>query len=343
MEGSQATGAPPEGGTREHTAAIRARLAEVLGEPPTGEIRRLSGGASRETYLCGCGSRGAAGPADRTRAGSRRASRPGRPRCSRPPHRRACRWRAWSRTAAMTPCSARPGRSSRRSPARRDPKADPPGRTPRAMRHELIDSVAAGARGRAPHAGRSLAGAAGRGSARAAARAARAPRRAASRPSSSPSARSAATGRRPRRTLVHGDFRMGNLMVDGERVTGVLDWELAHIGDPVEDLGWLCVPAWRFARPDLPGGRARHARAAARGLRAPLRRVACRSGGAAPVGARRHAALGGDLRDAGVHAPLGREALGRARGHRPPRVRGRVGPARAARPAAGDAAAQPAG
>ena len=34
-------------------------------------------------------------------------------------------------------------------------------------------------------------------------------------------------------------------------MTGVLDWELAHLGDPVEDLGWLCVPAWRFARPDL--------------------------------------------------------------------------------------------
>ena len=32
----------------------------------------------------------------------------------------------------------------------------------------------------------------------------------------------------------------------------MLDWELAHIGDPVEDLGWLCVPAWRFARPDRP-------------------------------------------------------------------------------------------
>ena len=32
----------------------------------------------------------------------------------------------------------------------------------------------------------------------------------------------------------------------------MLDWELAHVGDPVEDLGWLCVPAWRFARPDRP-------------------------------------------------------------------------------------------
>ncbi len=55
-----------------------------------------------------------------------------------------------------------------------------------------------------------------------------------------------------RRTLVHGDFRMGNLMVDRGGLTGVLDWELAHVGDPVEDLGWLCVPAWRFQRPDRP-------------------------------------------------------------------------------------------
>jgi hypothetical protein len=58
----------------------------------------------------------------------------------------------------------------------------------------------------------------------------------------------------PRRALVHGDFRMGNLMVGADGVTGVLDWELAHLGDPVEDLGWLCVPAWRFTRPDRPAG-----------------------------------------------------------------------------------------
>jgi len=55
-----------------------------------------------------------------------------------------------------------------------------------------------------------------------------------------------------RRTFVHGDFRIGNLMVGERGVTAVLDWELAHTGDPVEDLGWLCVPAWRFARPDRP-------------------------------------------------------------------------------------------
>jgi aminoglycoside phosphotransferase (APT) family kinase protein len=61
-------------------------------------------------------------------------------------------------------------------------------------------------------------------------------------------------GDRPpaRRTFVHGDFRLGNLMVLGRRVSAVLDWELAHVGDPLEDLGWLCVPAWRFTRPDRP-------------------------------------------------------------------------------------------
>ena len=47
-------------------------------------------------------------------------------------------------------------------------------------------------------------------------------------------------------TLVHGDFRLGNVIVDAGGLRAVLDWELAHIGDPMEDLGWLCVRAWRF-------------------------------------------------------------------------------------------------
>jgi Domain of unknown function (DUF6285)/Phosphotransferase enzyme family len=45
---------------------------------------------------------------------------------------------------------------------------------------------------------------------------------------------------------------MGNVMVGARGLTGVLDWELTHVGDPVEDLGWLCVRAWRFERPDRP-------------------------------------------------------------------------------------------
>ena len=50
--------------------------------------------------------------------------------------------------------------------------------------------------------------------------------------------------------LVHGDFRLGNLLVDHGRLTGVLDWELAHLGDPHEDLAYGCMTVWRFDRPD---------------------------------------------------------------------------------------------
>ena len=48
------------------------------------------------------------------------------------------------------------------------------------------------------------------------------------------------------RTLVHGDFRLGNMIVDGDGLAAVIDWELAHVSDPMEDLAWLCVRAWRF-------------------------------------------------------------------------------------------------
>ena len=48
------------------------------------------------------------------------------------------------------------------------------------------------------------------------------------------------------RSIVHGDFRLGNVVVGPEGLRAVLDWELAHLGDPMEDLGWLCVKAWRF-------------------------------------------------------------------------------------------------
>lgn len=47
-------------------------------------------------------------------------------------------------------------------------------------------------------------------------------------------------------SIVHGDFRLGNVMVGPDGLRAVLDWELAHVGDPMEDLGWLCVKAWRF-------------------------------------------------------------------------------------------------
>lgn len=54
------------------------------------------------------------------------------------------------------------------------------------------------------------------------------------------------TLREGREAVVHGDFRIGNVMFDEQGLTAVLDWELAHLGDPLEDIGWLAVHAWRF-------------------------------------------------------------------------------------------------
>lgn len=54
--------------------------------------------------------------------------------------------------------------------------------------------------------------------------------------------------------LVHGDFRNGNFIVGPEGIRAVLDWELAHLGDPMEDLGWICVNSWRFGKIQLPVG-----------------------------------------------------------------------------------------
>jgi len=56
--------------------------------------------------------------------------------------------------------------------------------------------------------------------------------------------------------LNHGDYRLGNLLAENgkltPRLTGVLDWELAHFGDPHEDLAFGCMAVWRFARYDRP-------------------------------------------------------------------------------------------
>lgn len=58
-----------------------------------------------------------------------------------------------------------------------------------------------------------------------------------------------------RPVLVHGDFRNGNLMIHpADGLVGVLDWELAHLGDPAEDLGWICVNSWRFGEWKKPVG-----------------------------------------------------------------------------------------
>ena len=58
--------------------------------------------------------------------------------------------------------------------------------------------------------------------------------------------------KRPR--VVHGDFRNGNLIFGPSGVVAVLDWELAHTGDPMEDLGWICANPWRFGQVDKPVG-----------------------------------------------------------------------------------------
>ncbi|MDQ4115974.1 MAG: phosphotransferase family protein [Actinomycetota bacterium] len=54
--------------------------------------------------------------------------------------------------------------------------------------------------------------------------------------------------------LVHGDFRNGNVLIGDDGLRAVLDWELAHVGDPREDLGWVCTRAWRFGERAAVGG-----------------------------------------------------------------------------------------
>lgn len=54
--------------------------------------------------------------------------------------------------------------------------------------------------------------------------------------------------------IVHGDFRNGNVMIDQKGLVAVLDWELCHIGDPMEDLAWLLLNAWRFGNAELAVG-----------------------------------------------------------------------------------------
>ena len=101
--------------------------------------------------------------------------------------------------------------------------------------------------------------------------------------------------------IVHGDLRLGNLIVGPRSLRAVIDWELAHAGNPAEDLGWFCVKAWRFGagpppRPGQPGGTA--GRLPGRGRRRHHRRRA------ALVGDPRHAALGSHLHVPGLGAPV---------------------------------------
>jgi len=54
--------------------------------------------------------------------------------------------------------------------------------------------------------------------------------------------------------LCHRDFRTGNYMVDGDRLTGILDFEFAGWSDPYEDLGWFCARCWRFGATENEAG-----------------------------------------------------------------------------------------
>lgn len=51
-----------------------------------------------------------------------------------------------------------------------------------------------------------------------------------------------------RQVVVHGDFRLGNFLMDHAGLTAVLDWELSHLGDPIRDVAFFCAPSWRFGR-----------------------------------------------------------------------------------------------
>jgi aminoglycoside phosphotransferase (APT) family kinase protein len=55
-------------------------------------------------------------------------------------------------------------------------------------------------------------------------------------------------------TLVHGDYRTGNFLYDQTGITGILDWEMAHAGDPIEDVGWVVMKSWRWAGDHRVGG-----------------------------------------------------------------------------------------
>lgn len=56
-------------------------------------------------------------------------------------------------------------------------------------------------------------------------------------------------------SIVHGDFRLGNYLFEPSGLTGIIDWEMVHVGDPLEDLAWALMPLWEHAeRPGRIGG-----------------------------------------------------------------------------------------
>jgi aminoglycoside phosphotransferase (APT) family kinase protein len=266
MEGGETSA--PSGAER--AAAIASRLVEILGEPAAGQLRRLSGGASRESYLLDRGPRGSL---------ILQCEHAGKP-TGEPPGQAALLEAAAAASVPVAPVVAH-GRDDPVLGAAWTLLEAVPGSSDPA---EILASASACARSLLDDIARALAAVHRMPAEEALAPAADEPLtqlRAMHEHLGEPhpvfelAFRTLGADRPPgRRALVHGDFRMGNLMVDGDRVTGVLDWELTHLGDPVEDLGWLCVPAWRFARPDLP--------AAGLGTREELLGAYARHAGCAP-------------------------------------------------------------
>ncbi len=236
----------------ERLRAISERLAEVLGEPLAGELRRLSGGASRETFAFATASRGEL-IAQIDPTGTLHADRPPQAPLLEAAARAGVPVARVVAQGSEDPVLGRSWTVLQALAGTTDPRqilaADG---VPQAG--ELIDSIGAAlaaihrmpadptlapaiedplAQVRAWHDGLGE-----------------------PHPTFELAFRALEAERPPavQRALVHGDFRMGNLMVGADGVSGVLDWELAHLGDPLEDLGWLCVPAWRFDRPDRPAG-----------------------------------------------------------------------------------------
>ena len=126
--------------------------------------------------------------------------------------------------------------------------------------------------------------------------------------------------------LVHGDFRLGNFIVDERGLAAVIDWELAHLSDPAEDVGWLCIRSWRFGNDDQPVA----------GVGQLDEFIsAYESAGGAPIdpgpcpllGGVRQRQVGGDLRAPGARSSDGPAPKPRARLARPADLRAGVGPA----------------
>ena len=128
--------------------------------------------------------------------------------------------------------------------------------------------------------------------------------------------------------LVHGDFRLGNLLFAPTGLAAALDWESTHIGHPGEDLGWLCVRAWRFGGAHPVAGRWV--------LRPTARRVRGRGrhrhdqAVTALVGSVRNAPLGGRVPRARRRLPSRADPVARDGGYRKACCGERVRPVEAA-------------